>query len=95
MFVVLLTYRRPIEDVEKHLAEHVEFLNRQYDAGVFIASGRRVPRTGGVILATGVERAALESILELDPFKREGIAEYEVVEFVPTKMKAGFEALLG
>ncbi|HJV53013.1 MAG TPA: YciI family protein [Noviherbaspirillum sp.] len=95
MFVVLLTYRRPIEDVEKHLAEHVEFLNRQYDAGVFIASGRRVPRTGGVILATGVERAALESILELDPFKREGIAEYELVEFVPTKIKAGFEALLG
>lgn len=95
MFVVLLTYRRPIEDVEKHLAEHVEFLNRQYDAGVFIASGRRVPRTGGVILATGVERATLESILELDPFKREGIAEYELVEFVPTKMKTGFEALIG
>jgi hypothetical protein len=48
-----------------------------------------------VILASGVEKAELEAILELDPFKREAIAEYEVVEFVPTKMKAGFEALIG
>ena len=94
MFVVKLTYRRPIEEVESHLAEHVEFLNAQYDAGVFIASGRRVPRTGGVILANGVEKAELEKILELDPFKREQIAEYEVIEFVPTKMKAGLEAFI-
>lgn len=94
MFVVLLTYRRPIEDVEKYLAEHIEFLNAQYDAGVFITSGRRVPRTGGVILASGVEKEKLETILEFDPFKREGIAEYEVIEFVPTKMKAGFERFI-
>ena len=94
MFVVLLTYRRPIEDVEKYLAEHVTFLNAQYDAGVFIASGRRVPRTGGVILASGVEKEKIEEILELDPFKREGIADYEIVEFVPTKMKAGVEAFI-
>ena len=95
MFVVLLTYKRPIEDVEKFLAEHIEFLNAQYDAGVFMASGRRNPRTGGVILASGVERDVLEQILERDPFKRERIADYEVVEFVPTKMKAGFEAFVG
>jgi uncharacterized protein YciI len=95
MFVVLLNYKRSIEDVEKYLKEHIEFLNAQYDAGVFIASGRRVPRTGGVILASGVGKAKLETILELDPFKREAIAEYEVIEFVPTKMKAGFEALIG
>jgi uncharacterized protein YciI len=94
MFVVLLTYKRPIADVEKYLNEHIDFLNAQYEAGVFIASGRRVPRTGGVILASGVEKAQLETILELDPFKRKGIAQYEIVEFVPTKMKAGLEEFL-
>jgi uncharacterized protein YciI len=93
MFVVLLTYRKPLEDVEKYLAEHVEFLDAQYAAGVFIASGRRVPRTGGVILANGVDMAKLDAILARDPFKREGIAEYEIVEFLPTKMKPGFESI--
>lgn len=93
MFVVLLTYRKSLEDVENYLAEHVEFLDAQYAAGVFMASGRRVPRTGGVILASGVDKARLEAILARDPFKREGIAEYEIVEFVPTKMKRGFEAI--
>jgi uncharacterized protein YciI len=94
MFVVVLTYRRPLEDVEKYLAEHIEFLDTQYAAGVFIASGRRLPRTGGVILASGIEKEKLEAILELDPFKREEIAEYEILEFMPTKMKAGFEAFI-
>jgi uncharacterized protein YciI len=94
MFVVVLTYRRPLEDVEKYLAEHIEFLDAQYAAGVFIASGRRLPRTGGVILASGIEKEKLEAILDLDPFKREGIAEYEILEFMPTKMKAGFEAFI-
>lgn len=93
MFVVLLTYKKSLEDVEKYLAEHVEFLDAQYAAGVFIASGRRVPRTGGVILASSVDKARLEAILARDPFKREGIAEYEVVEFLPSKMKPGFESI--
>jgi uncharacterized protein YciI len=95
MFIVLLTYRRPIEDVEKHLAEHIEFLNAQYKAGVFVASGRRVPRNGGVILASGVEQDELEKILENDPFQREQIADYQVFEFIPTKVKPGLESLLG
>ncbi|GAB3012999.1 YciI family protein [Bowmanella dokdonensis] len=94
MFVVVLTYRRPIEEVERHLAEHIDFLDAQYQAGVFVASGRRVPRTGGVILAISVDQVSLTQILDLDPFKREGIADYEIVEFVPNRTKPGLEALM-
>lgn len=95
MFVVLLTYKRPLEDVDAFLAEHVAFLDTQYEAGVFAVSGRRSPRVGGVILATGVERDELERILATDPFRREGIADYDVIEFVPTKTRLGLESLLG
>lgn len=95
MYVIVLTYKRPLEDVDAFLADHVAFLDAQYEAGVFVVSGRRHPRVGGVILATSVERDVLERILETDPFKREGIADYEVIEFVPTKMQAGFEPFVG
>ncbi|GAA0375299.1 YciI family protein [Bowmanella denitrificans] len=94
MFVVLLTYIQPLEQIEALLAEHIEFLDRQYAAGSFIASGRRVPRTGGVILARGEEQAALERILAQDPFQREGVASYDIYPFVPSKMQPGFELFL-
>jgi uncharacterized protein YciI len=51
MFIVTLTYLKPVEEVDALMAGHIEWLKKGYDDGLFIASGRRVPRTGGVILA--------------------------------------------
>jgi len=62
MFVVFLNYIKSIEEVESHLEMHVEYLKKQYEKKVFIASGRKIPRTGGVILANVESRAELETI---------------------------------
>ncbi|MFV0596708.1 YciI family protein [Shewanella sp.] len=94
MFVITLTYKKPLADVELHLAAHIAYLDEYYGKGVFIASGRKVPRTGGVILAKAESRDALEAILQQDPFYSEAVAEFEVVEFVPTKTAPGLEQLL-
>ena len=51
MFIVLLTYRKPLAEIDRLMDDHVAWLKGHYAAGLFIASGRRVPRTGGVILA--------------------------------------------
>lgn len=83
MFVVILTYTAPLETVDQHLPAHVEFLKQHYEAGVFLASGRRVPRSGGVILARAASREALLEQLALDPFSRHDLAEYEIIEFEP------------
>lgn len=85
MFIVSLTYTAPMENVDKLIAAHNEFLNEQYSLGHFQLSGRKEPRTGGVILATVKERAELEQILAQDPFRREKLANYEVTEIVPSK----------
>lgn len=84
MFIVSLTYVKPLEEVDAHLAEHVAYLQRQYRNGVFLASGRKVPRTGGIILARAADRQTLQRILAEDPFYHQRIADYEVVEFVPS-----------
>jgi uncharacterized protein YciI len=42
------------------------------------------PNTGGVILAKAETRAEIEDIILNDPFRREKIAEYEIIEFLPT-----------
>ncbi|MGN6961556.1 YciI family protein, partial [Neisseria sp. P0016.S002] len=50
MFIVSLEYMKELAAVETYLAEHIAYLERYYQAGVFVMSGRKQPRTGGVIL---------------------------------------------
>jgi uncharacterized protein YciI len=85
MFVVSLTYKVDLSEVEKFIAEHVSFLDKYYAKGHFLISGRKEPRTGGVILAKANSVDVLNTILAEDPFHRENIADYEVTEFIPSK----------
>ncbi|WP_299008968.1 YciI family protein [uncultured Shewanella sp.] len=93
MFVVSLTYLVALSEVEIHLPAHITYLEAQYTAGHFLASGRKEPRTGGVILALVDSREVLEHILDFDPFKQNGIAHYDVIEFMPTKTAPELEFL--
>ncbi|WP_298769071.1 YciI family protein [uncultured Shewanella sp.] len=94
MFIVSLTYIKPIEKVDPFISEHVHFLNEQYQLGHFQLSGRKEPRTGGVIIATVKDRATLDQILTQDPFHREHLASYEVTEIVPTKSSQALTFLI-
>jgi uncharacterized protein YciI len=93
MFIVLLHYIQPLTVIETHIAEHRDFLDRHYAAGHFIASGPQLPRTGGVILAKGLNREELDAVLAEDPFHREKTASYQVIEFNPNKFGAGAEVI--
>ncbi len=50
LHVAVLTYVRPLEEIDTHIPAHVEWLKLVYCDGVFLASGRRVPRTGRFLL---------------------------------------------
>lgn len=91
MFVLELTYTAPIERVDAVLQEHVEWLQKEYAAGHFIAAGRKVPRDGGVILAAGTDRATVERIVAEDPFSVDGVCEYRITEFVATTTAPALE----
>jgi uncharacterized protein YciI len=84
MFLIILSYKKPLAEVDLFVAEHRVFLEHYYASGNFLLSGRREPRDGGVILATASTRAEVEEIVRKDPFCRERIAEYEVIEFLPS-----------
>ncbi|WP_273792652.1 YciI family protein [Brucella anthropi] len=95
MFVVTLTYLKPLEEIERHLQAHREFLDRQYADCVFLASGPKNPRDGGVILASGkVSKSELDAILRLDPFRQHGLATYDVIEFTPVKSVPSLDGFL-
>lgn len=85
MFIINLTYKVELEKVDQFLNEHIEFLNKQYELGNFLASGRKVPRTGGIILSKGVNKIDLERIITQDPFHINRLADYQLTEFIPSK----------
>ncbi|WP_030244690.1 YciI family protein [Streptomyces sp. NRRL S-350] len=84
MFVLELDYTAPLEQIDAALPQHVEWLQAHYAAGTFLASGRKVPRDGGVILAVGQDRAAIDALVATDPFVRAGLTQYRVTEFLAT-----------
>ncbi|WP_327294243.1 MULTISPECIES: YciI family protein [unclassified Streptomyces] len=92
MFVLELTYTGPIERVDELLGEHVVWLNASYAAGVFIASGRKNPRDGGIILAVGEDRASMEKLTATDPFVLAGVCTYRITEFIATKTAPELDA---
>jgi hypothetical protein len=43
MFVILLTYKKSLEDIDEYLAEHRAFLDNGYRDNFFVASGPKNP----------------------------------------------------
>ena len=84
MFVISITYTKSAGEVDTLLTAHKQFLDEQYADGVFLMSGRKVPRTGSVIVADAADRAELQAIIETDPFYVGGVADYDIIEFVPS-----------
>lgn len=94
MFVILITYKKPIEAVEQYLKAHRTFLDEGYKKNYFIASGPKKPRTGGVIISQLTDKNELEKILNQDPFHIYGIADYEFIEFNPIRYHHEFECFI-
>ncbi|MBL8636990.1 MAG: GTP cyclohydrolase [Alphaproteobacteria bacterium] len=95
MFVILLTYLKPLEDVERVVVPHRAYLDELYQKNVLLASGPQIPRIGGVLIARGGQsKDELQILLSQDPFSIEGIAKYEVIEFDPIKHHPALKEIL-
>lgn len=85
MLIIELTYKKSLAIVDSLLDEHKRFLAKYYAQGIFIASGPKNPRDGGVILALS-DKEEIFNILQEDPFFREEVADYVIIQFEPTKV---------
>lgn len=81
MFVIELTYKVDLAEIDAHMAAHVRFLKKYYASGNFLVSGRKIPRDGGIILAVGTNREQIEAIIKDDPFHSRGLANFRIIEF--------------
>jgi uncharacterized protein YciI len=81
VFVVELIYKAELAAIDAQMRAHMAFLKKHYAAGTFVVSGRKIPRDGGIIIATGKSRQEIEAIVKEDPFVKLGLADLRIVEF--------------
>jgi len=94
MYLVLVNYVKPTSVIDELLPAHRKFLEANYQSGMFLLSGPREPRNGGIIMAQAGSRWELAAILEQDPFVTEGAATYEIIEFKATRTGKAIRFLL-
>lgn len=91
MFIVELTYIKPLEEVEKFLKEHLDFLDRYFKEDKLVCSGKKsLPEKGGIILLCSDSIEEVKEIVHEDPFYREELAEFRIIEFEPVKYTENF-----
>jgi uncharacterized protein YciI len=85
MFIIDLHYLVPLSEIEKHVTDHRNFLDRYYAKNIFISSGPKEPRTGGIILASASSLEEIENIIKEDPFYMHQLASYTITRCIPNK----------
>jgi uncharacterized protein YciI len=94
--IALLRYRKPIEEVLKVLDAHRSFLEKLKEQGYLLASGPLEPRTGGALLLRVPDAdyaSVLDKIRDDDPFTSAGVAQYELLPWVPNVGISGLNSL--
>ena len=95
MFVIELSYKADLKQIDAHMGAHMKFVRKYYAAGNFLVSGRKIPRDGGIILAVGESRDAIEAIAKEDPFYTKGLADVRVIEFRASQRAENIQERIG
>ncbi len=93
--VILIRYRRSLEDVQAVTPAHRAYLATLKEAGTLLASGPFDPRTGGMLVLRlpDDDPGALDRVRDDDPFWQQGIANHELLRWAPTIGLEGLDRL--
>ena len=94
MYILFINPTKSPQELAPVFPAHSEFLERYIQVGKFILTGGLTARPAGVVLANVSSEEELNAMLAEDPFVREQVAEYEVIEFKPSKYHESLASLI-
>jgi uncharacterized protein YciI len=94
MFIIDLTYIVLLEKLDESMNDHMKFIRKYYSMNLFLASGRKVPRTGGIILCLARSHDEVVRIMDEDPFIKGKLAKYSLTEFMTSQHHPDLKRLL-
>ncbi|MBD1581123.1 YciI family protein [Pseudoalteromonas sp. S16_S37] len=94
MFLVDMTFV-DLEQITPELTEqHKTYLEKEYKSNNLMFGGRKIPRTGGILLSKHQSERALRAVLNADPFVQSGHVTYSITEFLPVMASADYAHIL-
>ncbi|MDQ0828234.1 uncharacterized protein YciI [Streptomyces achromogenes] len=95
LHLLTLHYTATEQEADPFIRDHVAYLERHHEDGTFLVSGQTIPTSiGGVIIAHGVDRPAIERIVAQDPFVLNNVAEYTITTIAPGRVHPGLSPIL-
>ena len=94
MYVLFIKPKKSPQENQPVFPAHSEFLNTYLESGKFILTGGLTDRPAGMVLANVASRDELQAMLAEDPFVREQVAEYEIIEFKPSRYHESLASLI-
>jgi uncharacterized protein YciI len=94
--IAVIRYRKPLEEILAVVDEHRAYLRDLKAKGVLLASGPFEPRYGGALLLRVPDAGAditLSGVRDGDPFVKRGVAQYELLPWMPTIGKEDLDRL--
>lgn len=94
MFLINMNFT-DIEKITPELTEkHRDYLEQEYQSNKLMFGGRKVPRTGGIVISQHDNEQELKQVLNLDPFIKSGAVNYSIIEFIPVMTSKEYAHIL-
>jgi len=74
--------------------QHKRYLEQEYETNKLMFGGRKVPRTGGILISQHGSDHELKQVLSCDPFVKSGASTYTITEFIPVMASKEYENIV-
>jgi uncharacterized protein YciI len=74
--------------------QHKSYLQKEYKSNNLVFGGRKVPRTGGILISQHANEHELNQVLNSDPFVQSGAVTYAITEFIPVMASKAYENII-
>ncbi len=91
IYVVILTYKVPIETIMEAAPAHREYLQTFYEDQTVLFSGIQCAKTGGVIVMRSENDTRVQELVKNDPFHTQDLASYDWISFEVRKAQPYIE----
>lgn len=95
MFLIDMQFTAPLAKIDGWVQAHRDYLASHYQTGTLLFGGRKVPRTGGIVICTLSTVEQVDALLSDDPLIKQNLAHYRLTEFVPAMSSANMAEILG
>jgi uncharacterized protein YciI len=93
-FIVEITYTAADELIAAARPAHRVFLQSGYERGWLLMSGPRTACGGGIVVARAPSLEELSDFFQNDPYRQQGLATHQFIQFEPAKRQAFLEEWL-